>query len=167
MTILVMGSLGCKRRDPNPELRDPIFKFLTEQLGGLKTELENEVKKIEEAEKVYAKTAPLTYERKVALRDLEAARRRAAALRQEKEYIEIRTERRRVEGRRDYSIAFAADQEWPDPKEFEHFLAHQRLRTAPRKWDARVPKLNDRILAAWPKPDPKAKEKAEQSAAQE
>jgi hypothetical protein len=167
MTILIMSTLACKRRDPNPEFRDPIYRFLLEQSTGLKSSLESEFKKVEEAEKAYAKTEPLTHERKLALRDLESSRRLIAIAHQQIDYLDIRTERRRVESRRSYKIAFDADKDWPDPKEFEYFMAEHRLRTAPRKWDARVPRLQDRILAAWPKPDPKAKKQEEAQAPEE
>lgn len=161
MVSLTLIIMGCKREDPRPEARDPIYKFLQAEYSTLKGAAEVERKKIEEAEKAYAKTEALTHERKLAQRDLEASRRRLAKIEQDKAYIEIRAERRRVEARRDYKLAFLADKEkdWPNPKEFDHFMTQNRLRTAPRQWDARVPKLHDRVLAAWPKPDPKEKQK--------
>lgn len=161
MISLALFLLGCTREDPNPETRDPIYKFLQTEYSTLKGAFDVERKKIEEAEKALAKTEPLTHERKLALRDLESAKRRLAKIEQDAAYIEIRAARRKVEARRDYKLAFLAGKQdqWPDPKEYEHFMTQHRLRTASRQWDARVPKLHDRILAAWPKPDPKAKQK--------
>lgn len=160
MTILFLPILGCKSEEPNPELRDPIYKFLLEKQSQLKSALEGEIKKVEEAEIALEKTDPLTPERKAAIRDLQLAKKRRDRMVQEKLYLDIRAERRRVEGRRDYKIAFHADKPWPDPAEFEHFQTNMRLRTAPRQWDARVPKLQDRILKAWPPPSAVAKKEA-------
>jgi len=161
MTTLALLTLGCRREDPYPELHDPIYKFLKDQTNSLKSSVESETKKIEELEKAVAKTQPLTHARKLAIRDLESTKRRIASLNQEMDYLTIRTERRRVEARRDYKIAFLSHKDWPDPKEFDHFMTQHRLRKASRHWDARVPKLQDRILATWSKPEKasKAKEK--------
>ena len=56
-------------------------------------------------------------------------------------YLEIRTNRRKVEARRSYRLAFKADKPWPDSNEYKKYVTHKRLRSAPRNWNYRVPKL--------------------------
>jgi hypothetical protein len=157
LLICTLMVLGCKRENPNPELIDPIYKFLVEQNSALKSSLEGEKKKLEEGIKALEKTLVNTPERKIAIRDNQSTKGRIARLEQEYKYSEIRKERRRVEVRRDYKIAFNADKPWPNPQEFDDFMTQHRLRNASRNWNARVPRLQDRITAAWPKIDEKSK----------
>ncbi len=159
--LILMISLllvaACRRENTNPELIDPIYRFLQTEVSTLKGAAEEEKKKIGEAESAYKKTDALTHERKLAVKDLEAAKRSLSKILQDQVYMTIRLERRRVEGRRDYKAAFKAEKSWPDPSEYQQFLTQHRLRTASRQWEGRVPRLHDRILAAWPRLDTKAK----------
>lgn len=142
--LMVLVS-GCRREDPNPELLDPIFKALVDQATQSKAAYEAEVKKLEEGERELAKTEPFTPERKIAMKDVQKSRDRIRRLQQQSEYDQIRAERRRVTGRRDYRIAFSRGESWPDPEEYRLFIVHQKIVAAPRDWGVRVPKLADRI----------------------
>lgn len=168
--VLFIATLicGCKSEDPEPQLRDPIFKVLSDQASQAKSAYDSQIKKVEDAAKALEKTDANTLDRKLAIRDLASSTLAAKRLAQDMEYYRIRAERRRLEARKSYKIAFNKDQDWPNPAEFEAYQASKRLREAPRSWDHRVPKLNDRILAAWPKVDPKKKkEKKEEKKSEE
>lgn len=158
MLILCLLTLaGCKSEDPNPELSDPIYKFLVDQGNTLRPALETERKKLEESESALSKMDVNTAERKQEQKNIQHSRELITRLQQEVDYNEIRRERRRVESRRSYKIAYSKGEIWPKPEEFDHFMTQQRLRSASLDWGKRVPKLQDRINAAWPKPDSKAK----------
>ncbi|MGE3385341.1 MAG: hypothetical protein AB7K41_01280 [Bdellovibrionales bacterium] len=166
LVVCLLILTGCKREDPNPELSDPIYKFLVEQGNALRPALDGEIKKLEEANKELSKMDVNTAERRQQLKEIQKTKGRIARLEQEVAYNEIRRERRRVEGRRAYKIAYSKGEAWPDPAEFEHFMTQHRLRIASRNWGERVPRLNDRIVAAWPKPDgKKSKEKPKEPTA--
>lgn len=62
-------------------------------------------------------------------------------------------------GRRAYLEAFAAGREWPDPAEYSDYLVNMRLHEVSLNWNARVPKLQDRLPAA--KAPAKVNKKAE------
>jgi hypothetical protein len=158
-TLFIVCSLllACRREEPNPELRDPIYLNLVQKTGELKSKREDSIKKLEELRKGVEKTAATTLERKLAEKDLKVALQNLEKLEQEYNYATIRTERRRVETRKSYRIAFGQNQTWPDPSEHEAYLANQRMRTASRRWDDHVPKLADRI----PKPADSTKKKKE------
>lgn len=148
--FFVIPLFGCNRPDPNPHLFDPIFKHLGEEVSQTKSRLETEVKALEEAEKALAKTQPLTHERRVAERDVQSIKKKVDLLGQEFDYLSIRLERREVEDRANYRRAFDKGESWPDPEEYKAYLTTLRLNSASRNWNERVPKLHDRILAAWP-----------------
>jgi len=166
--ILILSLLtivGCKSEDPNPELSDPIYKFLVDQGNALRPALESEKKKLEESEKALEKMDVNTAERKQELKIQQTTRGKINRLQQELDYSDIRRERRKVESRRDYKIAYSKGEAWPKPEEFDYFMTQQRLRTASRDWNKRVPRLQDRIDKAWPKPNPKAKKEEKEPTA--
>ncbi len=157
VTISLISIFGCNRPDPNPHFMDPIYKHLGERVSQTKSQLDTEIKALEEAEKTLAKTQPLTHERKVAERDVQSIRKRIEGLRQEFDYLSIRLERRLVEDKVNYRLAFEKGEAWPDPEEYKAYLTTLRLNQASKNWNERVPKLQDRILAAWPSGGAEAK----------
>lgn len=159
--------VSCRSELKNPHEIDPIYKAVHEQVSQSESRIATELKTIEDAQAAYDKTDPLTYQRVVARRDLEAAKRRLSSLRQENDYLKIRLKRREIEDKINYKIAFHANKEWPDPAEYEAYLVHERLTNASRSWSDRVPKLDDRIKAAWPKDAPKAAIENKEASAKE
>lgn len=144
LIIFLITIAGCKKEEPNPELRDPIYKFFVEQSSVLKPALEGEKKKLEDLLKDYAKAEANTPEKKQALKNIYKAQKKIVMLQQEVDYNEIRKERRRVEARKAYRIAFQNNESWPDPIEGKIFSKNQELRAASRSWDKRVPRNPDR-----------------------
>lgn len=137
--------LGCKKEHPNPEQLDPIYKELTQKASEASKALENELQKRAELERVIPSLLPNTIDLKNTRRELQQAERAIVALRQQHKYYEIRAERRRVEGRRAYKIAFQNNEEWPKPEEYQAYLASKRLQEASLNWSERVPKLHQRV----------------------
>ncbi|MCB0361458.1 MAG: hypothetical protein KDD35_01970 [Bdellovibrionales bacterium] len=143
--LLVTILFGCKKMDPNPELKDPIYK----DLSSIHKELEKTVieleKNLEENFKELDQAGADGMDLKVARKKITETRQKLRKSIQLRDYTKIRMERRRVEGRRSYRIAFEKGEEWPDPKEFQQYLTHKRLRDAPRVWPTRVTRQNTPI----------------------
>lgn len=138
---------GCRKPDPNPELRDPIYQ-------AVKKEADESEKALDAAKKAKA----LAYEqlrnaeaRTIELKDAEREYWKAVKtvdqLTTAARYLRIRSERRKLEARLSYQKAFDAgkEQNWPDPDEYAGYLTNKRLREASLNWNRRVPKLQDRI----------------------
>jgi len=140
--ILFVSIQGCRQEDANPELSDPIYLDLVKELNTLKSTKEDIEKKIIAAEKELSKSAPRTIDRKNAENELKRQLTQLGVIDQQHEYYKIRTERRRVEGRRSYRIAFEKKEEWPDPKEFDAYKTNKKLYYASKNWNERVPKTN-------------------------
>lgn len=142
---LFLALSACKSKEKNPELLDPIYR-------DLQSTLDQQIKLVEDTEKEIIsytneikEMEPNTKELHMARKRMGEAKAKLVKARQMSRYYEIRLERRRVEGRRAYSIAFDNDKEWPDPGEYSAYLANKRLRNSNPQWAARVPKLHSRL----------------------
>lgn len=142
--------VGCKSKLENPELVDPIYKDLSQQVETIQREIEAEAKAMDKAKKEMEAAAPRSREKVVARRDFMKFKERVERLTQNLRYYEIRRDRRKAEDQKSYAIAFEKGEPWPNMEEYEQYLAVKRLREAPQIWDARVPKLHDRIKKAHP-----------------
>lgn len=151
----------------NPHEIDPIYKAIHEQVSQSDAKIAATTKAIEDAQIAYDKTEPQTHQRVIAKRDLESTKARLSSLQQENDYLKIRLKRREIEDKINYKISFQKNLNWPDPAEYEAYLVHERLANASRKWDERVPKLEDRIKEAWKKSGSKASKEEKQASAQE
>lgn len=161
---ILLALFGCAKENPNPELLDPIFMDLQKQVKASEAAIKELDKKISDYKKELATIEPRGPERKIIRRELGQAMAQLSRARQEFEFYQIKSERRRFEGRRDYRIAFQSQKEWPDPKEYQSYTALRRLKSADRNWNKRVPKLsarNPNFVSAKKKPESKAEVKAE------
>ena len=136
---------ACKKEDPNPELKDPIFADLSKRAADAKKNYEEELKKLADMREKLEKTEPNSLERKNFERDILQSEKIALDLRQKQRFLEIRSQRRMFEGRVAYKAAFARGEQWPDSREYSDYLVNIRLREVPKNWNVRVPKLQDRL----------------------
>ncbi len=136
LLLVLFAFSACHREDPYPELRDPIYEDLLHDLQEKTAARDDAQKQVESLKKSIADSQPRTSERaedKMALRREEKLYQK---LIQEVEYAKIRTERRRVEGRRDYKIAFLKGKEWPDPEEYKRYLLSKKLNSVSESWSS-------------------------------
>ena len=131
---------SCRREDPNPELLDPIYIDLVNELKSAEDAHAQSKASLEKAEKELSKSLPRTLDRKNAENDVARYKKATELTFQKTEYLKIRVERRKVEGRRAYSIAFRENRPWPDPKEYDHYKSGKRLSSSSKNWSDRVPK---------------------------
>lgn len=151
--ILLLPALsGCRKEESNPETLDPIYSDLVKLQKKNEDDLESEKKKLAKALDDIDAAVPNTLDLQNAIRDRNHAQHAITQLEQKVLFSTIRAERRRVEDKYNYHLAFVANKDWPDKKEYEEYLTHRRLADAPRDWDAHLPKLFDRKPAAAPAP---------------
>ncbi len=164
MSFLV---LGCRKEEPNPEIMDPVYLDLAKDLVAAKVAKEESEKALDGFRKTLVKTQTRTIERRNAEENIQKEEDKLTRLNQAVEFFEIRTERRKVETRRAYKIAFAADQPWPDPKEASAYQLNKKMSQASKNWSDRVPKFSKAAVPEGPesKPAEKAGEGAEGPAA--
>jgi hypothetical protein len=155
---LIFVLIGCKSEDPAPELRDPIYNDLNKKLKESEDSLKKSSDKIISLEKDYNSQEPRTIDRKTSQKELFAEQQKVIRLTQEVEYYRIAVLKRKAESQIIYKRAFAADKEWPDPKEYESYQLNQKMRETPRNWNIRIPKLQN---PANPTKDTPSEEKEE------
>lgn len=148
---------GCRSEEPNPEMLDPIYSDLLSKQREVEASLETERKNLLDARKELEDALPNTIDLKNARRKVETTKKTISKLEQESHFLTIRVNRRLVEDRFNYHIAFVSGKDWPDRSEFASYQTNARLRTAPKLWSAHLPKLFNRKPA-------ESKEKAEKKA---
>lgn len=139
--LLPLALLACKSKDPNPELRDPIYLDLLKEAKRHEDELKNLEKSLETIEKELAEQKPRSMDLKVKEKELLKTQNRIIHVKQGLKYFEIRAELRRVYARKEYTIAFQKDETWPKPEEFEDYKKNKAMRNISLNWNERVPKL--------------------------
>jgi len=151
LLFLVLLSLtSCRSQDPNPELKDPIYKDLSSLAKQYSRKLREALETQEKNFKELSEAGSNKMNLKVARKKITDNGKKIVQYRQMAAYYRIRSERRKVEGRRAYRIAFEKEQGWPDPREYQSYLINKRLREASRNWSARVPKMVDRYTSSLP-----------------
>lgn len=143
--ILFIFAAGCSSRDPNPELKDPIYLDLKNIVGDLARDLATHKSSVAEESKNLEIAEPRSKDLALARKRLREAEMRLEKTQQALKYFEIKVERRRLEARLAYEKAFQKGEDWPDPAEFRAYQANKELKSANLQWSARVPKLQERI----------------------
>lgn len=143
LIFIIFSLAACNKPDLNPELKDPIYSDLQSQLGSTTASLEAEKKKLEGFQKDLETVAPQTGQVKFAQKRVFESQALITKLGQEKNYLGLKLEQRKMAATISYRKAFEKKEEWPDPKEFISYRAEQKLRTARRSWD-----VKDRIKEA-------------------
>ena len=106
MTPVLIFS-GCKKEDPNPELKDPIFKDLDRRATEHQKTYEEVKEKIAELRSSIAKTEPRTIDLKNLKRELEKEQKLLRVSEEQARYYRIRAQRRKLTGRIAYQKTFA------------------------------------------------------------
>ena len=139
LPILAFFLAGCHREDPSPELRDPIYQDLLHDLQGKTQARDDAQKKINSLEIALKHDPPRSIDRSNDKMALKREQNLYQKLVQDVAYAKIRTDRRKVEGRRAYRIAFLEGKPWPSPKEYQQYLRSKHLASVAKDW-TRPPK---------------------------
>jgi hypothetical protein len=148
IALVALCLFGCKSEDPNPELLDPIYKDLLSRTDEATKSLEEHTVRRKELELFLETAEPNTIDLKKARLELIKVRNWQRRAEQQASYFRIRAERRKIEDRRNYKIAFQNNQPWPDKAEYSGYLVNKRLHEVNLNWNARVPKLADRTSSS-------------------
>jgi hypothetical protein len=144
ITLLVILLTGCNRPLEAPEVIDPIYNDLLKEQKRIEKE-NAETTKILSDKLVALEKAPLrTILRTRIQKEINEARAKLVKLAEEERYFKLRIEKRKFLDRESYKRSLKANIPWPNPDDYEKYLASKRLRAAPRIWDARVPRSSER-----------------------
>lgn len=148
MFALLLGLSACSKEEPNPEERDPIYKDLEKRAADYQKSVDEAQAKVKELSEALDKAKPNTIEEKDIERDLHKYRAQLVGSQQLALYYKIRTDRRKYVDHVTYHEAFVAKKSWPDKNEYSDYLVNMRLNEVNLNWNARVPKLQDRVVSS-------------------
>lgn len=128
-------TFSCTKVDPTPELQDEIYKDLLVELDVATKELEAEEKNLEKLVVDKEKAAPQSGQIKFANKKVFESENRIAALRQQKQYFEIKVEQRKNIDRNNYLDSIKNGKSWPNKQEVEEYKTTIKLQRDKINWD--------------------------------
>lgn len=152
LCLLTFALASCKKPDPHPELKDPVYNDLNATLGTV-TQLYNaEIKALEGFEKELREVVPQTGQIRYAQKRVRESKEKISKLEQEKQFLELKIQTRLKETKKSYMEAFKADKPWPDPSEWETYRIQRKFQQAKKTWDVkeRMKQLEDEKKGAAP-----------------
>lgn len=135
LIYLSTALLGCKKEDPNPHLKDPIYLDIATREQAMSTEVSAAEKALKDAQTELSQAKPQLGETKRAQKKYFEAESKLSRTKQEHAALIVRKQTRMIEAKESYRKAFRAGKEWPNPKEFEAYLTAERLRNTKQQWD--------------------------------
>ncbi len=130
--------ISCNRKDPNPEVRDPLYLELQAKLKEAEQELAAAQAQYAEAEANLAKVTPQTGQIKYASKRLWSSAERIIKLQQIVRYFEIKIESQKWRAKEEYLISYYKKTPWPNEKPREDFRAMYKARQIERNWSAKA-----------------------------
>jgi hypothetical protein len=155
--IVIFGLSGCKRPHSNPETLDPIYADMLAEVRAAENTIQNEQKEIEALKAKIAALKPRDIMRGSFGRELLSREKKVRSYKERKTYFETRAEQRKAYVQREYLAAFEKDETWPNPADYQTYLATKKLQSVSRNWDDRVPKLTRHLRPQELDPDTKTK----------
>lgn len=127
--------LGCNKPDPNPENSDEIYKDLLQELDVATKALESEKKNLEKLEGEFQKVVPQTGQIKFAQKKLYETQATITKLEQQKQFFEIKIERRKADVQARYMEARRGGRKWPDQAEIDGYKAVMKFQREKLEWE--------------------------------
>lgn len=137
IALFSVFSFSCTKRDPTPEIKDPIYNDIKSQQGIAEKALIDINSKINQTQSELASAVPQTGQIRLLQRKLFQLQKERDIYQQQVKYWIVRLEERAKQARLSYNEAFTAGKIWPDPKEYEVYLSEKKLRLAKIEWDAK------------------------------
>lgn len=134
--LLLSFFTACDRADPNPELSDEVFKDYVQELDISAKALEAEEKAYEKLLDEKSKVVPQTGQIKYVLKKINDSEKRVDALKQQKQFFEIKLELRKNEVQARYRESRKkGGRAWPDVAELENYRSTIKLQREKIVWD--------------------------------
>lgn len=118
-----------------PELSDEIYKDLLIELDVATKELEAEEKNLEKLVADKEKAAPQSGQIKFANKKVFESENKITALKQQKQYFEIKVEQRKNIDRNNYLDSLKNGKTWPNKEEVEEYKTTIKLQRDKINWD--------------------------------
>ncbi|MFN3455041.1 MAG: hypothetical protein ACK41T_08790 [Pseudobdellovibrio sp.] len=118
--LLALSATSCKKRDPNPELSDPVYKQLLADLGVATAEHSSNLSLIEKIKSDLSKSKPQTGQNKVFEKQLNEAQNNSLYTAQMVRLYEVKIEQRKLEVQKRYLESLLENgRKWPDQEDID------------------------------------------------
>lgn len=134
---MVIAIVGCNKKDPTPELRDPLIQELENRKKVVEQELVSAKEALTEAEANMSKVVPQTGQIKYATKRVNQARSRITKAQQQIQFLEIKIEAQKYRAREEYLKAYYAKKDWPSDEDREDFRLMVKAYEMERNWSAK------------------------------
>ena len=137
-SILAMVFMGCRKPDPTPEIRDPIYLDIQSQLKAAQGEVKSAMTEFKENEANLEKIEPYTRQSKTFWQKYWASQKKLRKAEQKLHFLNLHLINRKYEARNSYIRAYniKAEADWPSSSQFRRYKLNKRLKNAPRTWDS-------------------------------
>jgi Tfp pilus assembly protein PilP len=159
--FLFLALVACDRPNSEPEKLDPIYSDLQKEVQEIKSAITATQKELEGFQFDLAAVEPQTGQIKYATKRVTETQARLDKLKQMQIFWELKVESRVRWVREAYMKAYKKKEPWPQPQEYQTYLAQKKLENAPRVWNLRE-RLDQAKLGISLKPS-KETEKEEKS----
>lgn len=127
--------LSCNKKDPTPELSDPIYTDLSSELSIAQKNLEAEKSQCAKMKSELEQATPQTGQNKYAAKRYYESVNNLDGYKQQVKYFEIALELRKNEARARYQESLLnGGRPWIDPKEIEDYHVRLKLQKAKLTW---------------------------------
>ncbi|MCX7978380.1 MAG: hypothetical protein N2578_05195 [Bdellovibrionaceae bacterium] len=130
--VFLVLLVGCNRPDPAPELRDPVYLDIQEELNLAIKSLDEAKKRLSDHELALKSARPQTGEIRWARRKYERAVADVEYYEQQVKYWTLKLQSRKLHSRVSYNKAFRNNLPWPDEHEFKEYSSIRSLHRAKR-----------------------------------
>lgn len=139
--------MGCRKPDPAPEMRDPIYSSIKKDLKKAEGSLKEAETEFEENKSNLDKIEPYTRQSKTFWGKYWRSEKKVRKAKQKVHFLNLHLINRKYAAKNSYIRAFNAKAEdsWPSPNTINRYKLNKRLKNAPRKWNSEniARQLND------------------------
>ncbi|MFK8137398.1 MAG: hypothetical protein AB8E15_03465 [Bdellovibrionales bacterium] len=139
LMLTIISFSACRKPDPAPELRDPIYNDIQSQLKEAQGTIKEAQTDLKNTEIMLEKIVPYKGETKTNWNSYHKAKKKLRKANQQLHYLNIKLINRKFEARNSYIRAYNMEKEgeWPNPSQFYRYQRANRLKNASRDWDSR------------------------------
>jgi hypothetical protein len=134
---LSLSMASCQKKDPHPELLDPIYSDMKAELANAETQVVEVEKKVLEMEKEMKNARPQSGDYRKYQKYFFQNQNSLVKYKQQVLYWKIRIAQRKSAVHAEYSKAFEEGKPWPDQKVYQEYLSRKKLRVAKLNWDTK------------------------------
>lgn len=128
-------SVGCNKKDPNPEQKDEIYKDYMQELEIANKSVEAQEKEVEKLRLELNVAVPQTGQIKYAQKKFFEAEKVLDKFKQQRQFFQIKLEQRKADVQQKYDASLNGGKPFPDEEEIKNYQSTLKLQREKIRWD--------------------------------